>query len=259
MSELTEAERELYQAPFEAFVATRDRLVGALKAAGDKPAAAALAKRKRPSISTWAVNQLWWHAREDVDALFATANRLRAGELASSAAHREALARLRARATTLLADGGHPPTEATLRRIAGTLSAIAAAGGFDPDPPGALVADRDPPGFEALSGLGAMPAEPPPARAQPAAPELDAAERARVEREGVERAARERERVEHEARERALAERRRIEHEVQTARRRVDDANRTVERARGVLAAAESDLATARDALGVLETKLERL
>lgn len=151
VSDMTDAERELYQAPFEAFVATRDRLVAALKATGDKAAASALAKRKRPSVSAWAVNQLWWHARADVDALFATAKRLRAGELASSGAHREALARLRARAATLLADDGHPPTEATLRRVAGTLAAIAAAGGFDPDPPGALVADRDPPGFEALS------------------------------------------------------------------------------------------------------------
>jgi hypothetical protein len=244
VSELTDAERELYQAPFDAFVATRDRLVAALKAAGDKPAASALGKRKRPSVSAWAVNQLWWHARTDLDALFATAKRLRAGELASSAAHREALARLRARAATLLADDGHPATEATLRRVAGTLSAIAAAGGFDPDPPGALVADRDPPGFEALSGLGAV-AESEPAQAPQ--PEPDAAERERVERERVER-------ERHEAHERALAERRRLERELQSARRRVDDANRTVEQARGVLAAAETELATARAALDVLET-----
>jgi hypothetical protein len=239
VSELTDAERELYQAPFEAFVATRDRLVGALKAAGEKAAATALAKRKRPSVSAWAVNQLWWHARADVDALFATASRLRAGELASSAAHREVLARLRARATALLADGGHPPSEATLRRVAGTLSAIAAAGGFDPDLPGALVADRDPPGFEALAAMPAVAAPP------PAAPRLDAAERERVEHERVERERVERERVEHEARERAIAERRRLEAELAAARRRVDDANRRVEQARGVLAAAQAELAAA--------------
>jgi hypothetical protein len=32
----------------------------------------------------------------------------------------------------------------------GTLAAVAAAGGFDPEPPGALAADREPPGFDAL-------------------------------------------------------------------------------------------------------------
>ena len=39
------------------------------------------AKLGRPTISAWAVNQLWWHARDAFDALFETAARLRKGDL----------------------------------------------------------------------------------------------------------------------------------------------------------------------------------
>ncbi len=57
---------------------------------------------------------------------------------------REALATLRGRAATLLTESGHGATESTLRKVTTTLSALAANGGFDPDPPGALGADREP-------------------------------------------------------------------------------------------------------------------
>ncbi len=181
MAELTDAERELFRAPFDEFVATRDRLVGELKARGDKPGWRARSrKRKRPSISAWAVNQLWWHARADVEALFAVAERVRGGDLAASGAHREALAKLRARAAALL---GGAPAESVLRRVATTLSAVAANGGFDPDPPGALIADRDPPGFEALAGFAA--AEPAPTPAPAVDDSHERAERERAERERV--------------------------------------------------------------------------
>ena len=148
----------LYQAPHAEFVAERKRLSNELKAGGDKAGAARLAKLPRPSISAWAVNQLWWHARANFDELLAAAELLRRGERQAASAHREALTRLRARAGTLLGAAGHAATEGTLRRVATTLSALAATGGFDPDPPGALSADRDPPGFDAV-GLGfALPA-----------------------------------------------------------------------------------------------------
>lgn len=146
---------ELYQAPHAAFIGERKRLAGELKAAGDKAAATRLGKLPRPSISVWVVNQLWWHARDAFEALFETAETLRAGQLKASGPHREAIAKLRARAAAILADAGHAAqrtaTEATLRRVTTTLAALAAAGSFEPDLPGALAADRDPPGFEAAS------------------------------------------------------------------------------------------------------------
>ena len=139
----------LYQSPHEKFVGERKRLSAELKAGGDKAGAARLAKLPRPSISAWAVNQLWWLARANFDELMAAAELLRGGERQAASAHREALIRLRTRAGTLLGAAGHAATEGTLRRVVTTLSALAATGGFDPDPAGALSVDRDPPGFDA--------------------------------------------------------------------------------------------------------------
>jgi hypothetical protein len=246
---MSTAERELYQAPFDAFVATRDRLVAELKAAGDKPAAAVLAKRKRPTISAWAVNQLWWHARADVDALVATAQRLRTGELAEAAAYRDHLAKLRARAAELLAAGGHPAAEPVLRRIVATLSAIAAAGGFDPDPPGALVADRDPPGFDALAMAVPAAAAPPPPPAPAPKPH---AEREAREHEAKQRSEHEaKQRVEREARERAELER-----ELHAAHDHVRTLAKAADRARDALAAADAELDKARAHVAALEARL---
>jgi len=148
--------QELYQAPLAQFVAERKRLAGALRNAGDREGATDLLARKRPTTSAWVVNQLYWHARDAFDDMLASASKLRAGDLSAQQAHRDAIAKLRQRASAFLVDGGHTASEATLRRVTTTLAALAAAGGFDPDPPGALAEDRDPPGFEA-QGVPSVP------------------------------------------------------------------------------------------------------
>jgi len=140
----------LYQAPLGDFIAERKRLAAELRAAGQQDAANQLAHRRRPTTSAWTVNQLYWHARDAFDALLVAATGIRKGDLGETRAYRQALAELRKRAAGVLRDAGHAPTEATLRRVMGTLAAVAAAGGFDPDPPGALASDREPPGFEAV-------------------------------------------------------------------------------------------------------------
>ena len=257
----------LFQVPLDQFVTERKRLAGELKAAGDKDGAARLAKLARPPISAWAVNQLWWHARAALEALFETAGRLRDGKLDAATAHREALARLRVQAMNFLTDAGHGATEATLRRVTLTLSALAAAGGWAPDPPGALSTDRDPPGFEAL-GAGnviALPVTPaatpePDRSAQPPeaaeAPEAGGAERdddaAHERRLAAETRARELEAAA--ARAEAAAALRRAEAErakVAAERHRLEAALRTAQgdvaqREREV-ARLERDLAAARD------------
>src|SRR5262249_40092735 len=75
---------------------------------------------------------------------------LRKGDLEATRAHRDALAELRKRAAAMLEEAGHAATATTLQRVTGTLSAIAASGSFDPDEPGTLSADREPPGFDAF-------------------------------------------------------------------------------------------------------------
>src|SRR5215218_7653185 len=134
MGGFDDAVAELYQAPHGSFVAERKRLAGSLKAGGDKAGAAKLAKLNRPTMSAWAVNQLWWHARDAFDDLLTTAEKLRKGKLDAAGAHREAIAKLRARAARMLSDAGHAANEATLRRVTQSLSAIAVSG-WDPDPP----------------------------------------------------------------------------------------------------------------------------
>src|SRR5687767_3681761 len=140
----------LYRAPHGEFVNERKRLAGELKEAGDKAGSTKLGKLARPPISAWTVNQLWWDAREDFEALFETAEKLRSGDLGATAEHRDAIAKLRQGAAKILVEAGNAASEGTLRRVTTTLSALAATGGFDPDPEGALSADRDPPGFEAV-------------------------------------------------------------------------------------------------------------
>jgi hypothetical protein len=141
----------LYRAPLEDFVAERKRLAKELGAAGDKSGAALLVKLSRPSVSAWATNQLYARAREPFDALFASAARLREGDLEAGAEHRRLTAKLVSRAADILKEAGHGASEAILRRVSANLAALAAAGSFEPDPPGALKHDRDPPGFEALA------------------------------------------------------------------------------------------------------------
>ena len=149
-SQYDEAVAALYQAPHGEFVNERKRLAAELKAAGDKAGATKLGKLARPPTSAWTVNQLWWQARDAFEALFESAEKLRGGDLSATGEHRDAIAKLRQHAQKILTEAGHGATESTLRRVTTTLAALAASGGFGPDPEGALAADRDPPGFEAV-------------------------------------------------------------------------------------------------------------
>src|SRR5215468_7379651 len=262
-----DAVESLFQAPHEQFVTERKRLAGELKAAGDKAGADKLAKLARPPISAWVVDQLWWRARDAFEALFATAEQLRRGELGGAAAHRDAIARLRAQAAQLLGEAGHTANEATLRRVTQTLSALAAAGGWAPDLPGALSADRDPPGFEAVGITNVIPF-PVQARAPAAAHhagdtgDAETAEgRLRREREAAAaraEAAAELRRAEAE-RARAAAERHRLEAALRTARGDVAQREREVVKLERDLAAARSLVEQARQVVLGLEERLAQL
>jgi hypothetical protein len=161
MADYSRALQALSRAPIARFVAERTRLAAELRAAGDEAGAKRLGQRRRPTASAWTVNQLYWDAREAFDALLAAAAKLRTGDLSETRAYRDALAALRTRAAAVLRDAGHGATEATLRRVTGTLAAVAAAGGFDPDLPGTLTSDREPPGFEAVGAPAAARARQP--------------------------------------------------------------------------------------------------
>ena len=142
-----DARRALYQAPLAEFVKERKRLADELRATGEAKLGAKLRTLPRPSVSAWVTNQLYWHARDAFDDMLAAAKTLRKGDLAASPAHRDAIAKLRQRATAMLTDAGHSATSATLHKVTTNLAAISAKGDFFPDESGEMTADRDPPGF----------------------------------------------------------------------------------------------------------------
>lgn len=164
-----DAVEALYRGARESFVAERKALAAKLKASGEREAAARLAKLPRPNVSAWAVNQLYWRERALFERFVAQAARLRSGDVSAAHGHREALQKLRSAATSLLREASHAPNDLTLRRITTNLAAIAASGGFEPDSPGALTSDRDPPGFESMGASAAALAQARPAT-QPSAP-----------------------------------------------------------------------------------------
>lgn len=257
----------LYRAPHGSFVAERQRLLLELKAEGDKAGAARLAKSGRPSISAWAVNQLWWQARESFDELFETAAQLRAGNLAASAAHRKVVMKLGVFAQKLLSESGHSANDATLRRVTMTLAGLAAAGSFEPELPGALTKDRDPPGFEAFGITSSREIEDEPVATKHRATAHETEQREALETKGKGESETAKRKREHAAAERdhaaATAERKR-EHEAAERERAAAIAERKREaeaRAKRLLRRSklESELREAKAALAEREHERDRV
>jgi hypothetical protein len=233
----------LYRTKLSDFVVERKRLADELKAAGKKELAERVTKLGRPSVSAWAVNQLWWQERELFTLLLDAAARVKKGERDANREHRELLGQLRERAATLLRDVGNAASESTLRRVTTTLSALAASGGFEPDPSGALVADRDPPGFEALEGMLAAAPSAKPARSE----------------SHDKRAEQERRRAEEQARQQRVAERERLSAALREAQQLRDVQQQKLAELGRELEAAEQSLKKTQALLAELEGKLASL
>src|SRR6476646_9067409 len=122
----------LYQLPLEEFTAARNAL--AKDAGADAAQVRALAK---PPIAAWAVNQLYWHDRGTWDALIEAAENARrahkavlagrGGDVRAAGTVHEEAAEAALKATLkILADAGHPVTDATRQAIATTIRALPA-------------------------------------------------------------------------------------------------------------------------------------
>ncbi len=155
----------LFQLPLGEFTSARNALAATLKKAGRKDEAEQVKGLAKPSVSAWAVNQLYWNHRKLFDRLMSSGAALRsaqASQLSGEAAElrgplqerRETLSELSKLAASALQRAQHAPTPETLRRIVTTLEALAIYGD-SPEAPqaGRLVTDVDPPGFEALASL----------------------------------------------------------------------------------------------------------
>jgi hypothetical protein len=257
----------LYGLPLGEFIAERKRVAQELRAEGQTEAATKVAAMAKPSVSAWVVNRLHRDAGDDMDALFEAGQRMRDGDMAASRDQRAVLARLNQRAGEVLRADGHGASQAMLRRITTTLQALSALGSFDPDPPGQLVADRDPPGFDFLGG-----AAPPvrqakkPAREAKKPAEAKAKSRPAAEPEPPQPSAEERRRQQ-----RIEAQRKLLERAATQAQRRADTkaseladlraelerAEATAERLREACRSAEEELAEARAAVDEATLALE--
>ena len=169
--------RALYHGPFADFIGARNALAKRLKKEGDARHAEVAALSK-PSLSAWAVDQLFARESKAMAALVAAGERARAAQRRVEAGGdpkplREALAtitaetgRLAARGAELLAAAERAPGEAILERLRTNVEALA----LDPDAAplagrGWLDDDLTAPGFEVMAALqvAAMGARPAPA------------------------------------------------------------------------------------------------
>lgn len=181
MSEGFDAEIErIYQLPLGEFTQARNALAVQLQGR-DRDAAARVKSLVKPTASAWAVNQVFWAARSEFDALVDASDRLRALQGAGATANelrqtmrerREAVAAAVRKAEEALVRQGHAASAGVLQRVATTFEALATYGSARPPEirPGLLSEDLSPPGFEAMSTLAPASAS----RARPPRPSDDA-------------------------------------------------------------------------------------
>ncbi len=177
----TELDR-LYSLPAAEFVAARNELAKRLRSAGDRDAADRVKKLSKPSVTAWAVNQLAFRARSELEGLKAAGEQVRAAHLAgpreqqaAAKARRDAISNLRVIAEVALQEVGVTPGRSHRQRISQTLEVLSSqTAEEESQPAGRLSTDLEPAGFDALTDLAAaltasQKSRPAP-KAKPAAP-----------------------------------------------------------------------------------------
>lgn len=157
----------LYRLALGEFIGARNECAKALRK-DDKAAAARVKELVKPSLSAWAVNQLYWHQRPAYDVMVDAGKRVRAaqqglvtGDIADNLQdaildQRGAVNGLVKAAELILMNGGHGTGQATMRKIRQSLESLAGYGDDPPAPgPGRLVEDVTAQGFDAFALLAA--------------------------------------------------------------------------------------------------------
>ena len=161
-----ESDREaLFKLPLAEFTSARNVLAKKLKQQKRDREAEEVRALAKPSVSAWAVNQLYWQHGKDFGRLLNAGSHLakeQAAQLAGKSANlrraiddrRQVLSYLLRLADNLLRNAGHPASPDTLRRIETTLEALSTSpAGLGAPPPGYLTVDLAPLGFGSLAGL----------------------------------------------------------------------------------------------------------
>lgn len=156
MSALDASIDDLYKRPLGEFTGARNALAKTLK--GDE--AKRVRALEKPTVVPWAVNQVYWRARNTYDRLMKSGEKLRAAQIAAlegrgadvraaGDAHRRAIGEAVAEAERLAAPSGAKPGADALARTFESLSLSTTAAGT----PGRLTKALQPAGFEALLGV----------------------------------------------------------------------------------------------------------
>ena len=230
MSALDREIDALYQLPLAEFTAARTALARTLSG---EPAGK-VRSLKKPTVVPWAINQVYWKARPAYDGLTKSGKALRDAQIAvlkgkkanvraATDGHRRAVSEAVRRAVTLAADAGLKPNAEELARMFEAVSLMPAPSAET----GRFTQLIAPSGFDALAGVA-------PARVVNAA--AAAAERRRAVQEEQER---------REAGARLKSATRALEH----AQSRADAARKSLARAEADVAAAETELDAARQAV----------
>jgi hypothetical protein len=285
--------RRLYRLPLGEFTAARNTLAKQLQKQGDADAANEVKALAKPSVSAWAVNQLFAQEADLMRALLAAGERARKAlqhtlTVGDAEALREALQEereqrdaLRDRAAEILSEDLRAPGQAILDRVTVNLDALALSPGAAEDAErGWLSQDLEPPGFEVLAGLQfaarrpdrhglrlvpppaerkrahQKPAEKKPAEKKPAAKKATAEDERRRK---AEEAAREREEERRRARiERAQEKVDRLSAEADTLRRDAERAEREAAEAERAVQEATRRAALAREDADRIRRKSDR-
>src|SRR5688572_23890389 len=152
----------LFMLPLAEFTAARNELIKRLKQAKRPDDAQRVKAISKPSISAWAVNQLYFSHRAEFDRRLDAGKRLAEAQRSGAAGdireriadRREAVSRLLQFADRMLLRAGHSATPDTLRRIEATLESVSTPNVAPDAPlPGRLTADLAPISVEFLAAL----------------------------------------------------------------------------------------------------------
>jgi hypothetical protein len=154
---------DLYKLPLSEFVAGRTALAKSLKGE-DARAVKALPK---PTVVPWAVNRLYWRARDVYTRMLKAGEKLREAQLSAlkgrttdvrgaTTAHRQAVGEAAKAASRIASEAGARPDPEPLARMLEALSLQKTPS----EPHGRFTKPLQPQGFEALAGVAIRPVPP---------------------------------------------------------------------------------------------------
>ena len=151
----------LFELPLPEFTAARNALASRLKREGRAAEAEKVKALQKPSATAWAINQLYWKQRKEIDRLFAIGEKVREAQTGRAAdlrglldQRRKMVSDLTNRAAEILRNAGHAASQDARRRMGITLESLAAWGRSNIESPaGRLTSDLEPLGFDDLAAL----------------------------------------------------------------------------------------------------------